>query len=262
MVKKEIKIMVMTLYPIHTKILVQGDDLTSIIIREIEEQNVPLENGDIMVIASKVVACVEGRMVRLSDIKSSEEAHRISKETELKPEFVELVIRESEIVYGGVFRALLTLKDNILQANAGIDSSNVPEGYAILLPEDSIKSAHKIRKEIYQKTGRKIGVIIADSRTHPLRLGNTGFALGVAGIVPVEDERGKKDLYGKTLKITRKAVADNLACAAEILMGEGNEQNPVVIIKGAPAEMTEEYVDEAQMIIQRDQCMYFGTLFK
>ncbi len=252
----------MTLCPLHTKILVPGDNLTSIIIKGIEEQSAPLEDGDIIVIASKVVASVEGRIVRLSDVKPSEEAYRISKETELEPEFAELVIRESEIVYGGVFRALLTLKDNILQANSGIDSSNVPKGYAILLPENSTKSAHKIRNEIYQKTGLKIGVIIADSRTHPLRLGNAGFALGVAGIIPVADERGKKDLYGNTLKITRRAIADNLACAAEILMGEGNEQNPIVIIKGAPVEMTEEYIDESQMIIPQDQCMYFGTLFK
>jgi coenzyme F420-0:L-glutamate ligase len=255
--------MVMTLYPLHTKILVPGDDLTSIIVEEIGEQNVPpLEDGDIIVITSKAVASVEGRVVKLSDVKPSEEAYRIAKETELEPEFVELVIRESEKVYGGVFRALLTLKDNILQANAGIDKSNVPIGHAVLLPEDPTRSAHIIRNQIYKKTGRKIGVIIADSRTHPLRLGNTGFALGVAGFKPVIDERGKKDLYGNTLRITRRAVADNLACAAETLMGEGSEQIPVIIIKGAPVEMTEEYVDGSQMIIPREECMYFGTLFK
>ncbi|WXG40916.1 MAG: coenzyme F420-0:L-glutamate ligase [Candidatus Freyarchaeum deiterrae] len=254
--------MVMTLYPLHTKILVPGDDLISIIIREIEEQNVPLEDEDIIVITSKAVASSDGRIVKLSEVKPSEEAYRIAKEIELEPGFVELVIRESEIVYGGVFRALLTLKDNILQANAGIDKSNVPSGYAVLLPENPTRSAHKIRNQIYEKTGHKVGVIIADSRTQPLRLGNTGFALGVAGFKPVVDERGKKDLYGNTLRITRRAVADNLACAAEILMGEGSEQIPVVIIKGAPVETTEEYVDGSQMIIPREECMYFGTLFK
>jgi coenzyme F420-0:L-glutamate ligase len=254
--------MVMTLYPLHTKILVPGDDLISIIIKEIEEQKVPLEDEDIIVITSKAVASSEGRIVKLSDVKPSEEAYRIAKEIELEPEFVELVIRESEIVYGGVFRALLTLKDNILQANAGIDKSNVPSGYAVLLPEDPTRSAHAIRNQIYERTGHKLGVIIADSRTQPLRLGNIGFALGVAGFKPVVDERGKKDLYGNTLRITRRAVADNLACAAEVLMGEGSEQIPVVIIKGAPVETTEEYVDGSQMIIPPEECMYFGTLFK
>jgi coenzyme F420-0:L-glutamate ligase len=254
--------MVMTLYPLHTKILVPGDDLTSIIIKEIEEQNVPLEDEDIIVITSKAVASVEGRIVKLSDVKPSKEAYRIAKEIEVEPEFVELVIRESEIIYGGVFRALLTLKNNILQANAGIDKSNVPSGYAVLLPEDPTRSAHTIRSQIYEKTGHKVGVIIADSRTQPLRLGNTGFALGVAGFKPVVDERGKKDLYGNILRITRRAVADNLACAAEVLMGEGSEQIPVVIIKGAPVETTEEYVNETQMIIPREECMYFGTVFK
>ncbi|MEM3526369.1 MAG: coenzyme F420-0:L-glutamate ligase, partial [Candidatus Jordarchaeaceae archaeon] len=175
--------------------------------------------------------------------------------------FVELVIRESEKIYGGVYRAMLTLKDNILQANAGIDKSNVPSGYAVLLPENPTRSAHTIRNQIYEKTGRKIGVIIADSRTQPLRLGTTGFALAVAGFKPVIDERGKKDIYGNVLRITRRAIADNLACAAEILMGEGSEQIPVVIIKGAPVEMTEEYIDESQMIISREECMYFGALF-
>nr|MDO8089359.1 coenzyme F420-0:L-glutamate ligase [Candidatus Sigynarchaeota archaeon] len=254
--------MAMTLHPLRTKILVEGDNLVSIIIEESEKQNIPLEDGDVIVIASKAVARVEGRMTKLENVKPSEKAHRIAKKTELEPEFVELVIRESEVIYGGVFRALLTLKNNILQANAGIDSSNVPEGCAILLPENSTKSAHRIRNEIHQKTGRRVGVIIADSRTQPLRLGTTGFALGVAGIKPVIDERGRKDIYGKPLRITRKAVADNLACAAEILMGEGNEQTPVVIVKGAPTETTEEYVDESQMIIPREECMYFGTLFK
>lgn len=255
--------MVMTLYPLHTKILVPGDDLTSIIIKEIEEQNIPsLKDGDIIVVTSKAVASVERRIVKLSDITPSEEALRLSQETELEPEFVELVIRESEKVYGGVYRALLTLKDNILQANAGIDKSNVPSGCAILLPADPARSAHNIRKQIYEKTGHKVGVIIADSRTQPLRLGNTGFALAVAGFKPVADERGKKDLYGNTLRITRRAIADNLACAAEILMGEGSERIPVVIIKGAPVEMTEEYIDGTQMIISREECMYFGTFFK
>ncbi|MEM2146580.1 MAG: coenzyme F420-0:L-glutamate ligase [Candidatus Jordarchaeaceae archaeon] len=255
--------MVMTLYPLHTKILVPGDDLTSIIIKEIENQRVPpLKDGDIIVITSKAVASTEGRIVKLSDVKPSEEAHRLAKETELEPEFVELVIRESEKNYGGVYRAILTIKNNILQANAGIDKSNVPSGYAVLLPENPARSAHIIRNQIYKKTGLKIGVIIADSRTQPLRLGTTGFALGVAGFKPVIDERGKKDLYGNILRITRRAVADNLACAAEILMGEGSEQIPVVIIKGAPVEMTENYVDENQMIIPREECIYFGTIFK
>ncbi|MEM3585887.1 MAG: coenzyme F420-0:L-glutamate ligase [Candidatus Jordarchaeaceae archaeon] len=254
--------MVMCLYPLHTKILVPGDNLTSIIIKEIENQRLPpLEDGDIIVITSKAVASTEGRIVKLSNVKPSEEAHRLAKETELEPEFVELVIRESEKIYGGVYRAMLTLKDNILQANAGIDKSNVPSGYAVLLPENPTRSAHTIRNQIYEKTGRKIGVIIADSRTQPLRLGTTGFALAVAGFKPVIDERGKKDIYGNVLRITRRAIADNLACAAEILMGEGSEQIPVVIIKGAPVEMTEEYIDESQMIISREECMYFGALF-
>lgn len=253
--------MVMLLYPLRTKILVQGDDLATVIIEEAEKQNILLETGDIIVISSKVVARLEGRMVKLSEVKPSQEAYRIAKEVQLEPEFVELVLKESEIIFGGVYRALLTLKDNILQANAGIDSSNVPQGYAVLLPKDPTKSAHTIKRQIQEKTGHKVGVIIADSRTQPLRLGNTGMAIGVAGFKPVIDERGKKDLYGKILKITRRAVADNLACAAEILMGEGSEQTPIVIIKGAPVEMTEEYIEESQMIIPKEECMYFGTLF-
>ncbi|MEM2915722.1 MAG: coenzyme F420-0:L-glutamate ligase, partial [Candidatus Bathyarchaeia archaeon] len=167
------------------------------------------------------------------------EAERLAKVYSLEPSFIELVLEESDKVYGGVRRALLTLKNNILIANAGIDHANAPVDCVALWPFDANRTARDVRKRILKLTGKKIGVIITDSRTTPLRMGTIGLALGTAGFDPIIDLRGKPDIYGKKLKITRLAVADSLACAANILMGESNNKTPAVLVRGAPVKIYE-----------------------
>jgi len=143
-------------------------------------------------------------------------------------------------------------------ANAGVDKSNIPPGYASLLPIDSRASADRIRTEIKERTGKTVGVMVIDSRTQPLRLGNIGMALGVAGFRPVADDRGRHDLFGNEMRITRRAIADNLASACTALMGESDESIPITVIRDAPVEFIDQSFDSSEMWIAPKECMYMA----
>ncbi|MHA1409762.1 MAG: coenzyme F420-0:L-glutamate ligase [Candidatus Odinarchaeia archaeon] len=252
----------MILYPIKTPLIRPGNNILTIVLTEIEKQGLKLREKDILVFAESAVATSQNRIVRLSEVKPSGKAIEIGKKYDIDPRLVEVILGEADRILGGVSHVLLTLKDNVFQANAGVDKSNAPGGYVTLLPKDPVKTAEEYRKYVFKKYNVKIGVIIADSRTQPLRLGNVGLALGVAGFNPVEDLRGRADLYGKRLRITRSAVADNLASAAEVLMGESDESIPAVLIRGAPVTYTERSISMEEMFIPPDECLYvsvFGT---
>ena len=241
------------LHPISTPLIRQGDNLIDLILKALPT---PLENGDILVIAETVVATVEGRVVTLADVKPSRKAIEYAEKYELEPALAELVIRESDTILGGIPSLLLTIRNGTLLANAGIDHSNTPQGTVVLLPEDPMASARRIRKEIKTRTGCRIGVIVADSRTQPLRMGVVGIAVGVAGFVPIQDMRGQEDLYGRKLRITRRALADDLASAAELLMSEANEKIPVVRIRNAPVEVSEKKWTSEDLAISAEECLY------
>jgi coenzyme F420-0:L-glutamate ligase len=229
--------------------------LVSILFEGLDNEGLELEDGDIIAITSKVVSVVQNRLVRYNTIVPSEKARELASRYNLEPGFIELVLRESDKIYGGVYRALLTSKDGILFANAGIDHKNVPEGIAVLLPENSDKVADEIRREIKERVGKNIGVIITDSRTVPLRMGTIGVAVGVSGFNPIRDCREKLDFYGKPLLITRMALADDLASAAHIVMGEITERIPIVLIRGAPVEFDETATGDTAKIPHED-CLY------
>jgi coenzyme F420-0:L-glutamate ligase/homotetrameric cytidine deaminase len=212
------------------------------------------------VIAESAVATAEGGVVALSEVNPGPRAQELADKYRKDPREMELVIRSSDRIMGGIPGVVLTIKDGFLYPNAGIDHSNAPPGSVVLFPEDPKMSASRIRKRMEEASGKRIGVVIGDSRTHPLRLGCVGVALACDGILPVEDARGEKDLYGRTLEVTRKAVADNLVSAGEVVMGEGDEGVPAVIIRGAPVKFTE---DEEEMMIPNippEECMYIGSL--
>ena len=177
---------------------------------------------------------------------------------DLLPAVAELVIQEADEILGGIPHVLLTIKNNTLMANAGVDKSNIPPGYASLLPVDPKASAMRIRREIKKRLGKTVGVLIIDSRTQPLRLGNIGMALGVAGFKPVADDRGRNDLFGNTMRITRRAVADNLSSACTAVMGESDESIPAALIRGAPVEFVDASFDSGEMWIGPDECMYMA----
>ena len=249
----------MQLFGIHTRLIEPGDKLVDVILDGLRRQRIAVENEDVLVVASKVVATVQRRLVKLSSIEPSKRAREISAKYNLEPSFVEVVLQEAEKVYGGVSRALLTLKNNMLIANAGVDHKNAPVGYVVLWPKNPNESAEEIRKEIFERTGKHVGVQIIDSQVTPLRVGTIGVAIGIAGFHPVKDYRTHKDLYGNSLLITRHALADDVACAAHLIMGEANERTPAVLCRGIPADFSGK-IRPNSVIIPAEECLFMNCI--
>jgi coenzyme F420-0:L-glutamate ligase/coenzyme F420-1:gamma-L-glutamate ligase len=249
----------MRLYAVKTRIIKIGDDPVEVILKSLREQNLQLEDNDILVVTSKIMAYAEGRVVKLSDVKPSDRAQELAQQFSLRPEFAELILREADKIYGGVEKAVLTLKNGILTANAGIDNKNAPLDYVVLWPSNPQKWARKIREEIKRKTSKKVAVLIIDSGLVPLRMGTTGLALAVAGFKPVRDCRGEKDIYRKPLVITRHAVADDLASAAHLLMGEVAEKTPVILIKDARVDFDDRVYGSADMMMPFKECIFMNA---
>jgi coenzyme F420-0:L-glutamate ligase/homotetrameric cytidine deaminase len=241
---------------VKTDLVGIGDDLVEAISSGMRRSGISFEDGDILVVSESAVATWQRRVVKLDDVIPGKPAAILARRYSKDPREMELILRESDSIVGGIPGVVLTLNDGFLYPNAGIDHSNAPPGYVVLFPEDPLKTASMMRSRLSGK--KKIGVIIGDSRTHPLRLGCVGVALACDGLVPVEDARGQKDLYGRELQITRKAVADNLVSAAQVVMGEGDEGIPAAIIRGAPVELSEESCEIPK--IPPDECMYIGAL--
>jgi coenzyme F420-0:L-glutamate ligase/homotetrameric cytidine deaminase len=241
---------------IKTDLVRVGDDLATALKEGMARAGLAFQDGDILVVSESTVATAEGRVVALNDVMPSDRALALAAKWCKDPREMELILRESDEIVGGIPGVVLTMKKGFLYPNAGIDNSNAPPGHVVLFPADAQKSASEIRKRM--ANGKKIGVIIGDSRTHPLRLGCVGVALACEGLEPVEDVRGQRDLFGRELKITRKAVADNLVSAAQIIMGEGVEGIPAVIIRDAPVSIRE--LRGEIPTIAPQECMYIGAL--
>ena len=250
----------MKLYAVRTRIIKSGDNLADVILESLEAQGLQLQDDDILAVTSKVVSYAEGRLVRLSEIEPSGKARELARRYHLKPELAKLILREADKVYGGVEKAVLTLKDGFLVPNAGIDNKNAPDDLVVLWPMDARKSAEKIREEIKTRTDRRIAVLIIDSGLVPLRIGTIGLALSVAGFKPIKDNRNEKDLYGKPIAITRQAVADDLASASHLLMGEATEQVPIVLIRDAPVDFDEGVYGGSDLMMPASECLYMSAL--
>jgi coenzyme F420-0:L-glutamate ligase/coenzyme F420-1:gamma-L-glutamate ligase len=208
-----------------------NDDLTKMIVRA-SKRSGGFRNGDILVVSSKAVATAEDRLVRLGEVRPSGMARDLAKRAGVSPRLAEIVLGEADEILGAGGGAILTLKNGVLCANAGVDLSNAPPGYAVLLPADPNASAERIRREVLKMTGKKVGVVISDSAVRPLRRGTIGQAVGFAGFEPVVDCRGDPDLFGRRMRLTFVALADLLASAAELLMGETAGRTPAVIVRG------------------------------
>jgi coenzyme F420-0:L-glutamate ligase len=244
---------------LRTGLVKTGDNLVEIALESLKEQRLQLENNDVLALASKIVSYSEGRVVKLSDIDPSEKAKKLADEYLLKPEFAELVLREADRIWGGVERAVLTLKDRIVTANAGIDSKNAPAGSVVLWPKNVSGWAKRFKDEIKRRTGKCVAVLIVDSGLVPLRIGTTGLALAVAGFKPIREYRGQKDLSEKPIVITRQAIADDLASAAHLLMGEAAERTPIVLIRDAPVDFDDNVYDSANMMMPFEECVFMNT---
>lgn len=232
-----------TLWPVPGLPLVQkGDDVPALIASAFTQAGVPLQDGDALVISSKIVSKSEGRRVLLSDVTPSEEAVRYAELTGKDPRLAELVLQESRSVSRAAKGVMVTThRLGFTSANAGIDQSNVDGGddVALLLPLDPDASAAHIRQRLKELTGATVAIVISDTHGRPFRLGNVGVAIGVAGMPAVLDLRGNLDLFGRVLKITQNGYADLVASAAHLVCGEGNEGLPVVLLRGLGYEQTD-----------------------
>ena len=215
-----------------------GTDLVSELLRCLGNAALVLEDDDVVVFAQKIVSKSEGRHVDLATVTPSAKAVELSAEVQKDPRLVELVLRESR-------RIVRTAKDvlivehrlGFIMANAGIDQSNVSGSSesALLLPEDPDRSAERLRDEILQRTARSVAVLVTDSFGRPWRVGTTGVAIGAAGIASIVDLRGTPDMFGRTLRVSVVGHADEIAAAASLVMGQGAERRPVVIVRGLAA---------------------------
>lgn len=213
-----------------------------LIVKAAEKQGTPIAERDIVVVTHKIVSKAEGQTVHLNEILPSEHAKAIARKTGKDPAFVEAILRETEeIVRIGPNSLITQNRNGVVCANAGIDKSNVEgEENIVLLPKDPDKSAEKIRGDIRKMTKHDVAVIISDTNGRPLRMGEINVAIGVSGIKPTKDRRGEKDLFGYVLRVKQTAVGDELASAAELVIGQANEGIPAAIIRGYPYQTTEE----------------------
>ena len=214
-----------------------GDDLGEMLVRELGTQRLSLSCGDILVVKHKIVSKAEGRLVELTSVRPSRNGRKWSQRSGTDARIVELALRESRAVVrkkviGGHGVLITETHHGMVCANSGVDVSNVDGGkHALLLPKDPDKSAARLRSIIKKKTGAEVAVIISDSFGRPWREGLTEVAIGVAGMKPLLDFRGKRDPHGYVLHATAEAVADELACAAGLVCGKLNGV-PVCIVRG------------------------------
>ena len=211
-----------------------GDNLASIILKSILKNQLIINDNDIIVIAQKVVSKAENRYEDLEKIKISDDAINLASKLNRNPGFIQAVINESNKILSTKKNVIIVEhKLGFINVNAGIDLSNVPsKKLALLLPEDPRKSAKDIQNYLSEKLNKKISIIITDSITRPYRSGVINIALASYNIQSLEDLKGQKDIYGKKLKGTEVAIADQIASAAGLLMGQGDEKQPIIVVKG------------------------------
>ncbi len=237
-------------------------DVFEMLSRTLEENGARLQDGDVLVISTKYVSNSQGRVVDVQKIRVSDMGRRVSERFRMEPETAEIIIRESDEIIGGIAGFVITSSESIMAPNAGIDRSNAGAGggEVILYPAESHLTAEQIRRKIFLGFGIHVGIILADSRLMPARVGTSGVAVACAGIEPVLDMRGSRDLDGNPLKVTFQAVADNLATIANHKMGEGSESRPFAIVRDSGAILTDRRITPSETTVQPDRCLYVRGL--
>ncbi len=241
-------------------IIRHGDDVADIVLSASRENGIALHDNDILAFAQKIVSKAEGRTVNLTTVVPSPRALELARQTEKDPRLVELILQESnDVLRTRIGAIIVEHRLGFICANAGIDHSNVDpplatgdhrkasenaEEWVLLLPQNPDKSAEKMREEIESKSGKRIGILIIDSHGRAWRNGTVGSAIGIAGIPGLEDLRGKPDLFGYRLQVTQVGVADELAAAASLVMGQAAEGTPVVHVRGFPYALRESSMKE------------------
>ena len=252
----------MELFAVKLPLIKKHDPLIKILISHLKKQKLALMEGDIVVIAEKVIATSQGRVKKLSDVNNvSEKARELADKYDMDQRYVELILEEASMILGGMTHVILAKVNDFLIANAGIDQSNAGPDSVILLPEN-LKQVPWEYRNILQKEFniKNLGIIVSDSRVQPLRKGTIGIAIATAGFEPIEDLRGHPDLFGRPLEITMRAIADDLTSAAQFLLSEADQQTPVVIIRGAKVVFTDTPQFTTEMA--PEECLYMNIFSK
>ena len=249
--------------PITSLPLIQpGDDLPRMLVETARKLGWGFRDKDVLVVGQKAVSKSEGRLVILTSVRPSKRAQEIAKKTRRKPEFVQIVLNDTrKVVRQDKMALIVTTKHGWTCLNAGVDKSNVKGdlNYA-MLPKIPDASARRIRNRIRRLTGKNIGVIITDTHSRPFRLGQVEETIGISGMKPLADYRGQKDLFGYQLKFKNVAVSDEIAAAAELVMGQGREKTPAAIVRGLTRIQFQENAKSSDLTGPPSQDLFKGTL--
>ncbi len=250
----------LTITPLQNIPLIQpGDDLAAIIWIALTKTSLQLKDGDILVLAQKIVSKAEGRLVNLNSVTPTQYAFELAHQTGKDPRFLELVLRESNEVLRTIPGTIIVEhRLGFICANAGIDHSNVSGDdvgeWVLMLPDDPDTSAQGIRRLLELKSGVRLGVLIIDSHGRAWRLGTQGITIGLAGLPGLVDLRGEPDLFDNKLEITQVGAADELAAGASLVMGQAAEGTPVVHVRGFPYTLRESALEE--LLRPKDQDLF------
>ncbi|MFX0126405.1 MAG: coenzyme F420-0:L-glutamate ligase [Candidatus Hodarchaeota archaeon] len=241
--------MVVTIFPLRDFPLINpGDDLESILVTELGK--ITLEDNDILIIAHTIISKAENKVYDLNEVNPSSFAKQIGEFQDKDPRKIEVILRESsEIIRMNEHVLITATKHGFICANSGVDKSNTPGETVIGLPDNPDLSARRIRKRILKELGKNVAIIISDTFGRPLRVGTVNIAIGTAGINPIDDLRGRKDLFGYELISTVVAKADEIAAAAGLVMGQADEGTPVIIVRGVEYA----HADTSATILIRDR---------
>lgn len=238
-----------------------GDDLARLIVDATKRIGIEIRDDDVLVVGQKAVSKSEGRLVDIDKIRASKRAVHFARRTGKSAGFVEVVLRDARKVVRSDREAfIVTTKHGWTCLNGGVDKSNVqgPVTYA-LLPEDPDASARSLRRRIKRLTRRTVGVIVSDTHSRPFRRGQVEETIGVAGLNPMVDYRGQRDLFGYQLRFKNVAVADELASAAELVMGQGREAIPAAIIRGVKRVRFQERAKSSPLVVGGHEDLFRGT---
>ncbi len=238
-----------------------GDSLFERFLESLRSRRLNIKNDDIIVVSSKIVSLSENRLRHLSTIAPSQRAKTLGLKYSLPASFVQVVLDEADKVIGGVREALLTIVSGDATANAGVDRKNAPNDSVVLWPRNPDLSAEKLRQKINDLFKKNVGVVIVDSRVTPLRVGTIGLAIGCSGFNPLRDFRGKRDIYGRRVMITLQALADGVAAASQLVMGEADEKTPFALVRGAPVNFgSRSGIKRAKLSAKN--CLYMSQILR
>lgn len=251
----------LTVIPVRAPVHEQAFDLHTTLIEAIHAAGETLADGDVLAVSSKYAAISEGRVISMQDVIVTAEAEALAQRYHMNPVVAQLVLQEADHIFGGIQGFLLTAKDGIISPNAGLDRSNIPSGQVVLFPVDPYRTAASIRTALRARLGlTDLGVILTDSWLMPGRLGTAGVALGTAGFRPIQDERGKADLFGNPMTVTQRGIADSLSVCAQMVMGERDEATPAAIVRHSGVSFTDDEITMDAVAFDWRQCIYIESL--